>query len=50
MLLVVGEGLPSAVKPLMAGSKEVLAKHLHTFALAGLRAVGEAYRQGRAAG
>lgn len=46
MLLVVGEGLPAAIRPLLGGSPRVLAAHLHTFAVAGLAAAGRAHRDG----
>lgn len=47
MLLVAGNGLPTPVQPLFAGSRADLAVHLHAFALAGLSAVGQKYRDQR---
>jgi len=44
MLLVAGRTLPGPLKHLVATSPADLARHLHTFALAGLRAAGEQYR------
>ena len=44
MLLVAGRTLPGPLKQLVATTPAELARHLHTFALAGLRAVGEQYR------
>jgi AcrR family transcriptional regulator len=44
MLLVAGNGIPTPVRPAFAASREELAAHLHTFALAGLIAVGRLHR------
>ncbi|NKI92486.1 TetR/AcrR family transcriptional regulator [Rhizobacter sp. SG703] len=44
MLLVAGNGLPGPIRPVLTGSSADLAAHLHAFALAGLHAVGQQYR------
>ena len=50
MLIVIGRDLPGPLQPVMQGSSQALVSHLHSFAIAGLEAVGKEYRDKAAAG
>lgn len=49
MLIVIGHDLPGPLQPVMRSPSQPLVAHLHSFAIAGLEAVGKEYRAAAAA-
>lgn len=48
MLVVFGHDMPGPMQRVIRASRKALVQHLHSFAIAGLKAVGGQYRQSRA--